>query len=84
MDLLQWSHFDDVLNIWLPGMEMEQKITSRIINLECLSNFLLAAGLISVRWSQKLLNIFTEYSAEKNTCEKSLQVFTVFYYCMRF
>lgn len=73
-----WSRFDDVLSIWLPAMEMEQKISLRKVYIDILPNFLSAMGLPSTRWTKKLLNIFSEYIKERNTCEKALQALALF------
>ncbi|KAG8273018.1 TEL2-interacting protein 2 [Homalodisca vitripennis] len=71
---LTWNHFDDVLNIWLPSMEMEQKLVLREAYIENLNEFLQAMGLGSARWSRKLMLIFSDYCEQEHTREMSLKV----------
>uniref|UniRef100_A0A1B6LV72 TELO2-interacting protein 2 n=1 Tax=Graphocephala atropunctata TaxID=36148 RepID=A0A1B6LV72_9HEMI len=70
---LSWNHFDDLLNVWLPSMEMEQKLVLREAYMDSLDGILQAMGLGSARWSTKLLLIFSDYCEQEHTCEKSLK-----------
>lgn len=70
----QWNHFDDVLNIWLPCMEMEQQVVLREAYIDSIDLLIAAMGLSSVRWSRKLLNVLSEYCENDNTEDKALQV----------
>uniref|UniRef100_A0A1B6GX94 Uncharacterized protein n=1 Tax=Cuerna arida TaxID=1464854 RepID=A0A1B6GX94_9HEMI len=75
---LTWNHFDDVLNIWLPSMEMEQKLVLREAYMENLNEFLQAMGLGSARWSRKLILIFSDYCEQEHSCEMSLKTLLTF------
>lgn len=70
----QWNHFDDVLNIWLPCMEMEQQVVLREAYIDSIDLLIAAMGFSSVRWSRKLLNVLSEYCENNNTEDKALQV----------
>lgn len=70
----QWNHFDDVLNIWLPCMEMEQQVVLREAYIDSIDLLIAAMGLSSVRWSRKLLNVLSEYCENDITEDKALQV----------
>lgn len=70
----QWNHFDDVLNIWLPCMEMEQQVVLREAYIDSINLLIAAMGLSSVRWSRKLLSVLSEYCEKDNTEYKALQV----------
>lgn len=70
----QWNHFDDVLNIWLSCMEMEQRVVLREAYIDSIDPLIAAMGLMSVRWSRKLLSVLSEYCANNNTEDKAIHV----------
>ncbi|XP_075227440.1 TELO2-interacting protein 2-like isoform X2 [Lycorma delicatula] len=77
-DKLKWTHYDDVMNIWLPSIEMEQKLAFRSAHMESLSVFLQSMGLSCVRWSKRLIRIFDEYAAipiDRENCFKVMYTF---------
>lgn len=55
-------------------MELEQQLALREAYIDSVDELMRGMGLTVVRWSHKLLNIFTEYSLTKHTQHKALQV----------
>lgn len=55
-------------------MDLEQRLALREAYMDSLEKLLEVMGLAVVRWSDKLLNIFTEYSLTKHTQHKALKV----------
>ncbi|RZF42812.1 hypothetical protein LSTR_LSTR014433 [Laodelphax striatellus] len=73
-----WSHYDDIMGAWLSSMSMEQKLDLRAAHIACFPVFLTSMGFASVRWSERIINIFEEYSVyhkEQEHCFKSMHTF---------
>ncbi|RZF41269.1 hypothetical protein LSTR_LSTR010497 [Laodelphax striatellus] len=75
---MKWSHYDDIMGAWLSSMSMEQKLDLRAAHIACFPVFLISMGFASVRWSERIINIFEEYSVyhkEQEHCFKAMHTF---------
>ncbi|XP_065221367.1 TELO2-interacting protein 2-like [Planococcus citri] len=59
---LQWSFYDEILNIALPLMEFEQNIEIRQLYGDCLCLIAKSANVSAIRWLPRFLRIIEDYS----------------------
>ncbi|XP_039288504.1 TELO2-interacting protein 2 isoform X2 [Nilaparvata lugens] len=75
---MKWTQYDDIMGAWLSAMAMEQKLDLRAAHIQCFSIFLTSMGCACVRWSERIINVFEEYSVyhkEQEHCFKAMHVF---------
>jgi len=76
--LLEWTKFDDVMNILLPRMELEHKNEP----IQCYASifpFLLeSVGFSCIRWSERLIPLFVEYAMHNYSILITIKAIEVF------
>ncbi|XP_026817580.1 TELO2-interacting protein 2-like [Rhopalosiphum maidis] len=75
---LEWTKFDDVMNILLPRMELERKHEPIVCYASIFPLVLESSGLSCIRWSERLIPLFAEYimnSQSTFTTVKAIEVF---------
>lgn len=71
---LQWSFYDEILNIALPLMEFEQNIERRQLYGECLCLIAKSVNVSAVRWLPRILRIIEDYSKTDITEKQAMMV----------
>lgn len=75
---LEWTKFDDVMNILLPRMELERKHEP----IECYASIfplvLESTGFACIRWSERLIPLFAEYVMNRQSTFSTVKAIEVF------
>ncbi|VVC37069.1 Armadillo-type fold,Tti2 family,Armadillo-like helical [Cinara cedri] len=75
---IEWTEFDNVMNILLPRMEMDHKTEA----IECFASIwpivLESVGFACIRWSKRLIPLFAEYIMQEHATLATVKAIEVF------
>ncbi|XP_025198705.1 TELO2-interacting protein 2-like [Melanaphis sacchari] len=75
---LEWTKFDDVMNILLPRMELERKHEPIVCYASIFPLVLESTGFSCIRWSERLIPLFTEYVMNSQSTFSTVKAIEVF------